>query len=164
MSVNKVVLVGRLGRDPETRYMSNGDAVVNFSMATDENWKDKDGNRQQKTEWHNIVMFRRLAEIAAQYLKKGQLVYIEGKIQSRKYTGKDNIERTAYDIVANEMKMLGSRSENSGGSGYSSFPAEEDYATNNTPASSDIPKPPNQASAPASTPEPMEDIDNDIPF
>ena len=107
MTVNKVTLIGRLGRNPETRYMPNGDAVCNFSVATDESRKDAQGNRQERTEWHNITMCRRLAEIAAQYLKKGSLVYLEGKIQSRKYTGKDGVERTAYDIVANEMKMLG---------------------------------------------------------
>ena len=107
MTVNKVTLIGRLGRNPETRYMPNGDAVCNFSVATDESRKDAQGNRQERTEWHNITMYRRLAEIAAQYLKKGSLVYLEGKIQSRKYTGKDGVERTAYDIVANEMKMLG---------------------------------------------------------
>lgn len=163
MSVNKVMLVGRLGRDPEVRYMSNGDAVANFSMATDENWKDKDGNRQQKTEWHNIVLYRKLGEIAGQYLKKGQLVYIEGKIQSRKYQGKDGIERTAYDIVGNEMKMLGSKSENSGNSGYSPFP-EESEQSHTAPASANVPAPPSKPAMPASSPEPMEDIDSDIPF
>ena len=105
--LNKVILIGRLGRNPETRYMPNGEAVCNFSVATDESWKDAQGKRHERTEWHNITMYRRLAEIAAQYLKKGSLVYLEGKIQSRKYTGKDGVERTAYDIVANEMKMLG---------------------------------------------------------
>ena len=108
MSLNKVILIGRLGRDPEVRYMPNGDAVCNFSMATSETWNDRQsGQRQERTEWHNITLYRRLAEIAAQYLEKGSLVYLEGKIQSRKYTGKDGVERTAYDIVANEMKMLG---------------------------------------------------------
>ena len=111
MTVNKAILIGRLGRDPETRYMPNGDAVSNFSIATDESWKDAQGNRQERTEWHNITMYRRLAEIAGQYLKKGSLVYLEGRIQSRKYTGKDGIERTAYDIICHEMKMLGSRQD-----------------------------------------------------
>lgn len=107
MSVNKVVLVGRLGRDPETRYMSNNDPVCHLSVATDETWKDRGtGEKQQRTEWHSVVLYRRLAEIAQQYLKKGSLVYLEGKIQSRKYTGKDGTERTAYDIVCNEMKIL----------------------------------------------------------
>ncbi|MBR7059759.1 MAG: single-stranded DNA-binding protein [Neisseriaceae bacterium] len=159
MSVNKVVLVGRLGRDPETRYMSNNEPVCNFSIATDETWKDKDGNRQQRTEWHNIVVYRRLAEICQQYLKKGSLVFIDGRISSRKYTGKDGIERTAYDIIANDMKMLGSRSENTSNSGYSPFPEETaSSAENSTP-----PEPPRRPveDKPA---EPMSDLEDDIPF
>lgn len=117
MSLNKVILIGNLGRDPEVRYMPNGDAVTNFSIATSENWTDRNtGQRQERTEWHNIVMYRRLAEVAGQYLRKGSQVYIEGKIQSRKYTGRDNIERTAYEIIASEMQMLGNR--NSGGVPY----------------------------------------------
>ncbi len=118
MSLNKVILIGRLGRDPEVRYMPNGEAVCNFSVATSETWNDRNGQRVERTEWHNITMYRKLAEIAGQYLKKGGLVYPEGRIQSRKYQGKDGIERTAYDIVANEMKMLGGRNENSGGAPY----------------------------------------------
>ncbi|WP_107812783.1 single-stranded DNA-binding protein [Neisseria sicca] len=105
--LNKVILIGRLGKDPETRFMPNSEAVCNFSVATSESWKDQSGQRQERIEWHNITMYRRLAEIAGQYLKKGSQVYLEGKIQSRKYQGKDGIERTAYDIIANEMKMLG---------------------------------------------------------
>ena len=106
-SLNKVQLIGNLGRDPEVRYMPNGEAVANFSIATSESWKDKNGERVTKTEWHNIALYRKMAEIAGQYLKKGSQVYIEGKIQSRKYTGKDGIERTAYEIIGSEMKMLG---------------------------------------------------------
>lgn len=113
--LNKVILIGRLGRDPEVRYMPNGEAVCNFSIATSETWNDRNGQRQERTEWHNITMYRRLAEIAGQYLKKGREVYIEGRIQSRKYTGKDGVERTAYEIIGNEMKILGSKSENAGG-------------------------------------------------
>ena len=105
--LNKVILIGRLGKDPETRLMPNGEAVCNFSVATSESWNDRNGQRQERTEWHNITMYRRLAEIAGQYLKKGSQVYLEGKIQTRKYQGKDGIERTAYDIIVNEMKMLG---------------------------------------------------------
>ena len=112
-SVNKVILIGNLGRDPEVRYMPNGDAVCNFSIATTDQWKDKSGQRQERTEWHNIVMYRRLAEIAGEYLKKGRPVYIEGRIQSRKYTGKDGIERTALEIVADQMQMLGGRDSDS---------------------------------------------------
>ena len=107
MSLNKAILIGRLGRDPEVRYMPNGDAVCNFSLATDESWKDKNGQRQTKTEWHAVTLYRRLAEIAGQYLKKGSQVYLEGKIQSRKYTDKNGTERTAYEIICHEMKMLG---------------------------------------------------------
>ena len=118
MSLNKVILIGRLGRDPEVRYMPNGEAVCNFSVATSETWNDRNGQRVERTEWHNITMYRRLAEIAGQYLKKGSQVYLEGRIQSRKYQGKDGIERTAYDIIANEMKMLGGRNDNSGGAPY----------------------------------------------
>ena len=105
--LNKVILIGYLGRDPEVRCMHNGDAVCNFSIATSESWKDQSGQRQERTEWHAITLYRKLAEIAGQYLKKGSLVCIEGKIQSRKYTDKQGVERTAYDIIGNEMKMLG---------------------------------------------------------
>ena len=136
--LNKVILIGRLGRNPETRYMPNGEAVCNFSVATDESWKDAKGNRQERTEWHNITMYRRLAEIAAQYLKKGSQVYIEGRIQSRKYTGKDGIERTAYDIICHEMKMLG------GGQDGQNAPAPQ--ANGQAPA------------------HPQEDTDSGIPF
>ena len=109
--LNKVILIGRLGRDPETRFMPNGEAVCNFSVATSEKYTDKNGQRQEATEWHNVTMYRKLAEIAGQYLTKGSQVYLEGKIQSRKYQGKDGIERTAYEIIANEMKMLGGNSQ-----------------------------------------------------
>ena len=109
--LNKVILIGRLGRDPEVRYMPNGEAVCNFSVATSETWKDSNGQKQERSEWHNITMYRKLAEIAGQYLTKGSQVYIEGKIQSRKYQGKDGIERTAYEIIVNEMKMFGGNSQ-----------------------------------------------------
>lgn len=109
--LNKVILIRRLGKDPEVRYMPNGEAVCNFSVATSESWKDNNGQKQERTEWHNITMYRRIAEISGQYLKKGGMVYLEGKIQSRKYQGKDGIERTAYEIIANEMKMLGGNSQ-----------------------------------------------------
>src|SRR5450756_3160324 len=108
MSVNKVILIGRLGKDPETRYMTSGEAVTNCTLATSENWKDKSGEKQEKTEWHNLVFYRRLAEIAGEYLKKGSQVYIEGRIEYREYE-KDGQKRYTTDIVASEMKMLGSR-------------------------------------------------------
>lgn len=109
--LNKVILIGRLSRDPEVRYMPNGEAVCNFSVATSEKYTDKNGQRQEVTEWHNVTMYRKLAEIAGEYLKKGSQVYLEGKIQSRKYQGKDGIERTAYEIIASEMKMLGGNAQ-----------------------------------------------------
>jgi single-strand DNA-binding protein len=110
--INKAILVGRLGRDPETRYTSGGQAVCNFTMATDESFKSRTGERQQRTEWHRIVMWGKLAEIAQQYLKKGQLVYIEGRLQTRQWDDKrDGSKKTTTEIVANSMKMLGGRGE-----------------------------------------------------
>lgn len=112
MSVNKVILVGRLGRDPETRYTSGGQAVANFTLATDESYKDRSGERQKRTEWHRIVLWGKLAEIAQQYLKKGMLVYIEGRIQTRQWEDKrDGQKRQTTEIVANVMRMLTSRAE-----------------------------------------------------
>lgn len=110
MSVNKVILVGHLGKDPEVRYMSNGEAVANVSLATSENWKDKDGQKKEKTEWHHLVFYRRLAEIAGEYLKKGAQIYVEGKIQTRKWQDKETgADRYTTEIIVNEMKMLGSK-------------------------------------------------------
>ena len=111
MSVNKVILVGRLGRDPETRYTGAGQAVCNFTMATDETFKDRNGERQKRTEWHRITVWGKLAEICQQYLKKGTMVYVEGRIQSREWQDKEGQKRTSHDIVANVMRMLSSRAE-----------------------------------------------------
>src|SRR6266699_2247742 len=111
MSVNKVILVGRLGRDPETRYTGGGQAVANFSLATDESYKDKNGERQKRTEWHKIVVWGKQAEIAQQYLKKGSLVFIEGRIQSREWQDKEGQKRTSFEIVANNFRMLGGRAD-----------------------------------------------------
>ena len=144
MSVNKAILIGRLGRDPEVRYMPNGEAVCNFSLATSEKFTDKSGNKAEKTEWHNIVIYRKLAEIAGQYLKKGSQVYLEGKIQSRKYTDKNGVERTAYEIVCHEMKMLG---------------GNEAYMQPAPPASHEPPPPPAARNA-----APPSDDDSGIPF
>lgn len=113
-SVNKAILIGNLGKDPETRYMSNGDAVTNITVATTDTWKDKNGEKQEKTEWHRVTFYRKLAEIADEYLKKGQSVYIEGRLETRKWDDKNGIERYTTEIIANEMKML--RSKNSGNS------------------------------------------------
>lgn len=114
MSVNKVILVGRLGRDPETRYTSGGQAVANFSVATDESYKDRNGERQKRTEWHKIVVWGKQAEIAQQYLKKGSLVFIEGRIQSREWQDKEGQKRTSFEIVATNFRMLGGRGDGMG--------------------------------------------------
>lgn len=180
MSLNKVILIGNLGRDPELRYMPNGDAVCNFSIATSESWNDRNsGQRQERTEWHNITLYRRLAEVAGQYLKKGSQVYIEGKIQSRKYTDKQGVERTAYDIIGNEMKMLGSRGGNQQGGGYHDdagyapapqqnyAPQQQNYAPQQPAYDAPPPAPPaapTQRQAPVAPAAPVDDIDDDIPF
>jgi single-strand DNA-binding protein len=117
MSVNKVILVGRLGRDPETRYTGGGQAVANFSVATDESYKDRNGERQKRTEWHKIVVWGKQAEIAQQYLKKGSLVFIEGRIQSREWQDKEGQKRTSFEIVANNFRMLGGRGDGGAGGG-----------------------------------------------
>ena len=117
MSVNRVMLVGRLGRDPETRYTSGGQAVANFSVATDESYKDRNGERQKRTEWHKIVVWGKQAEIAQQYLKKGALVFIEGRIQSREWQDKEGQKRTSFEIVANNFRMLGGRAEGAAAAG-----------------------------------------------
>jgi len=114
MSVNKVILVGRLGRDPETRYTSSGQAVANFSIATDETYKDRAGERQKRTEWHKIVVWGKQAEIAQKYLKKGSLIYLEGRIQSREWMDKEQNKRTSFEIVCNTFRMLGGRGDGGG--------------------------------------------------
>jgi len=110
-SVNKAIIIGNLGQDPELKYMPSGDAVCNFTIATKDTWKDRDGNQQEKTEWHRIVAFRRVAEICGEYLKKGKQVYIEGKIQTRSWEDKDGVKRYSTEIVADRMQMLGRRDE-----------------------------------------------------
>lgn len=109
-TLNKATLIGHLGHDPELRYMANGDAVAHLALATSETWKDKaTGQKKEATEWHRVVLYRKLGEIAGQYLKKGSLVYVEGRLQTRKWTGKDGIERHTTEIIADDMKMLGAR-------------------------------------------------------
>jgi single-strand DNA-binding protein len=115
MSVNKAILVGRLGRDPETRYTSGGQAVCNFTLATDETYKDRAGERQKRTEWHRIVVWAKQAEIAQQYLHKGSLVYVEGRIQTRQWDDKEGQKRSTTEIVATNFRMLGGRGDNAGG-------------------------------------------------
>ncbi len=107
-SINKAIIVGNLGNDPEIRYSSGGDAIANMNIATTDSWKDKEGRKQEKTEWHRVTMFGKLAEICGEYLKKGSQVYIEGKLQTRKWTDKSDIERYTTEIVADKMQMLGS--------------------------------------------------------
>jgi len=109
--INKAILVGRLGKDPEVRYTQDGTMVTNFNLATDENYKDKNGEKVQKTEWHRIVTFGKLAEICGNYLVKGKLVFIEGKIQTRAWDDKDGVKRYTTEIVANDMKMLDSKGQ-----------------------------------------------------
>jgi single-strand DNA-binding protein len=114
-SVNKVIIIGNLGRDPETRYMPDGGAITNISVATTDSWKDKNGEKQEKTEWHRVAFFGKLAEIAGEYLKKGSQVYVEGRLQTRKWQDKDGQDKYTTEIVANVMQMLGSRQGMGGG-------------------------------------------------
>ncbi|MES2205700.1 MAG: single-stranded DNA-binding protein [Pseudomonadota bacterium] len=160
-SLNKVILIGNLGRDPEVRYMPNGEAVANFSIATTESWKDKSGQRQEKTEWHRIVMYRRLAEIAGEYLKKGSQVYIEGRLETRKWQDKEGQERTTVDVVASEMKMLSSR-----GATSPDMPSEGDneYAPNNGNSGGNTTARKNPSSSGASSSYANSAMDDDIPF
>ncbi len=147
--VNKVILVGNLGKDPEVRYMPNGNAVANITLATSESWKDKQtGEQQEKTEWHRVVMFRRLGEIAGEYLKKGSQVYIEGKLQTRKWQDNSGNDRYTTEIVANEMQMLGGRGGGSAG-----------FSADSAPSSKAAPAP-----APAPAAAGADDFDDDIPF
>lgn len=140
--INKVIIVGNLGQDPETRYMPSGAAVTNMTVATNETWKDKQtGEQKERTEWHRVAMFGRLAEIAAEYLRKGSQVYIEGKLRTRKWQDKQGQDRWTTEIIADEMQMLGGRSGGGGPSGPSSEP-----------------------SGPAPGPSGGDDFDDDIPF
>jgi len=135
MSVNKVILVGNLGKDPELRYTAAGVAVATFSLATSERYKDRNGEQQEKTEWHNIVAWRQLAEICGKYLQKGRQVYIEGRIQSRSYDDRDGNKRYITEIVADQMQMLGRvGEEGGGGGGYSRQAPARPAAQDNSPA------------------------------
>ena len=152
-SVNKVILVGNLGKDPETRYMPGGDAVTNCTIATTDTWKDKtSGEKKEATEWHRIVFYRKLAEIAGQYLKKGSQVYIEGSLKTRKWTDKEGQDKYTTEIIADTMQMLGSRQ----GSGQADEPARE------RPAQSAAAKPAAQSSGNAGSG--FNDFEDDIPF
>lgn len=141
--VNKVILIGTLGQDPDMRYMQNGSAVANVSLATNESWKDKQtGEQKERTEWHRVVFFRRLAEIVGEYCKKGSQVYVEGKLQTRKWQDKDGQDRYTTEIVADQMQMLGGTGGQ--GSGQQSRPARQ--------------------SRPSQPQQPIDDFDDDIPF
>lgn len=152
--INKVIIVGNLGKDPEVKYMPSGEAVTNITVATSESWKDKStGEQVEKTEWHRIVFFRRLAEIAGEYLKKGSKVYIEGKLQTRKWQGQDGQDRYTTEIVASEMQMLDGKGGTANAGGYQSQPQSAPMES--------------QQSAPRSSQQPaaaMADFDDDIPF
>ena len=157
-SVNKVILIGNLGRDPEVRYTTNGAAICNITIATSRQWKDKtSGERQEETEWHRVVMYDRLAEISGEYLKKGKSVYIEGRLKTRKWTDKDNVERYSTEIVAQEMTMLGGR-EGAGGSDEASAQAAQSAPRSSAPARPAPTKP----AAKSSTG--FDNMDDDIPF
>jgi len=156
-SVNKVILVGNLGRDPETRYTPGGDAITNIRVATTDRWKDKaSGEMKEATEWHNVAFFGRLAEIAGEYLKKGRSVYVEGRLRTRKWTDKDGNEKYTTEIVAENMQLLGSRDGAGGGAPAGDF--DEAPAAAPAPARSGGGRP---ASKPAAN---IADMDDDIPF
>jgi len=161
-SVNKVILVGNLGKDPEVRYMPSGDPIANITIATSSRYKNKAGEMVEETEWHRVTFFGRLAEIASQYLKKGRRVYVEGRIKTNKYTDKNGVERYSTDIIANEMQLLGDRE------GRGEAPARDDdgggYARPvpaSRPAAPARPAPAPTAARPASG---FDDMDDDIPF
>jgi single-strand DNA-binding protein len=165
-SVNKVIIVGNLGRDPEIRYMPSGDAIANIAVATSFKSKDRNtGEQKEITEWHRISFFGKLAEIVGQYLKKGSSIYVEGRLQTRKYTDKDGVEKYATDIVAQEMQMLGGRQGMGGGDAMG---GGDDMGGYDAPPSRPAPRP-QQAAAPAPRPAPkpapnFSDMDDDIPF
>ena len=148
--INKAIIVGNLGRDPEVRYTANGNAIANITVATTESWKDKQsGERQEKTEWHRVVFFGRLAEIAGEYLKKGAQVYIEGRLQTRKWEDKSGQERYTTEIVANEMQMLGSRGDGTTGTSNDDYSGEAQSTTGSSGGGAGGGDP---------------DLDDDIPF
>ncbi len=160
-SVNKVILIGNLGRDPEVRYAPSGSAICNVTLATSRQWKDKNsGDKQEETEWHRVVFYDRLAEIAGEYLKKGRPVYVEGRLKTRKWTDKDGVEKYTTEIVADQMQLLGSREgmgggDEGGGGGGGGYSRERPAAR---PASAPASKP----AAKSSTG--FDDMDDDIPF
>jgi single-strand DNA-binding protein len=182
-SVNKVILIGNLGRDPEVRYTPNGSAVCNLGLATTRNWKSKDsGERQEETEWHRVVLFDRLAEIAGEYLKKGRPVYIEGRLRTRKWTDKDGVEKYTTEIYAESMQLLGGREGGGGGGGYGGgddpgygggggYGGDDAGGGGRSEMRGDAPRrsapPPRAPAAPKPAPKSstgFDDMDDDIPF
>jgi single-strand DNA-binding protein len=169
-SVNKVTLIGNLGRDPEVRYTPNGAAVCNVSIATTRNWKDKNsGDKVEETEWHRVVFYDRLAEIAGEYLKKGRSVYVEGRLKTRKWQDKDGKDTYTTEIVAEQMQLLGGREGGGGGGGYGAPAGGDDFG--DAPAPAPRAAAPRQAPAPRPAPAPapksatgFDDMDDDIPF
>ena len=156
-SVNKVIIVGNLGKDPEVRYMPSGSAICNITVATSRQWKDKtSGERQEETEWHRVALFDRLAEIAGEYLKKGRPVYVEGRLKTRKWTDKDGVEKYTTEIVAAEMQLLGGRDGGGGGDDMGS-PAP-------APRSAPAPRAPAASKPAAKSSTGFDDMDDDIPF
>jgi single-strand DNA-binding protein len=170
-SINKVTLIGNLGKDPEMRYMPSGEAIANLTLATTDNWKDKTGAKQEKTEWHRISMFGRIAEVAGEYLKKGSSVYIEGRLQTRKWQDKDGQDRYTTEIVANEMKMLGGRPGGGGGGGEATTSFDDSdrgerssERGGSTPRSTGQPMGSGAPGAAAPKKAKLDDFDDDIPF
>ena len=163
-SINKVIIIGNLGKDPEVRYTPNGSAVCNITVATSRQWKDKNsGEKQEETEWHRIVFFDRMAEIAGEYLKKGRPVYVEGRLKTRKWTDKDGVEKYTTEIMAENMQLLGGREgggggDEGGGGGYSRGSQGGDRGERSAPASRPAAK-----QAPKSSTG-FDDMDDDIPF
>jgi single-strand DNA-binding protein len=168
-SVNKVILVGNLGRDPETRYMPDGAAITNMSIATTSSWKDKNsGEKKEETEWHRIVFYGRLAEIAGEYLKKGRSVYIEGRLKTRKWTDKDGVEKFTTEVLADQMQMLGGREGMGGGDDGGMGGSSGGYGGGGGGGGGNARSAaPARAAAPAASKKPapnFDDMDDDIPF
>lgn len=160
--INKVILVGTVGKDPEVRYFQSGDAYCTLSVATSEQWKDKAGEKQEKTEWHRVKFTRKLAEIVGEYVKKGQQIYVEGRLETQKYTDKQGIERYSTDVVANEMQMLGGK-PGGGGSGGDRNASREDSGWSGGGDNFSTPKTPAKP-APAASPAGNDPFDDDVPF
>ena len=169
-SVNKVILIGNLGRDPEVRYTPSGSAVCNVTLATSRSWKSKEsGEKVEETEWHRVVFYDRLAEIAGEYLKKGRSIYVEGRMKTRKWTDKDGAEKYTTEVIAQEMNMLGGRDGMGGGAGGGEEEGGGAYSERAAPAQRPAPASRPAASAPASRPAPksttgFDNMDDDIPF